>query len=189
MNPHFTFNALNSIQSLIASDKNDEAAIYLAEFSELMRNALEASSIDTHPLHNELEIVKQYLELEKLRFKKMITFEINIGESVHTNSTFIPPMIIRPLVENAILHGLLPKKQAGEIRINVQMTNEQELEITVEDNGVGKRQSSNKNKPASKGLKLIDERLKLNNKTNSIIVTSPVKDKAGFRATIKIYLK
>ena len=189
MNPHFTFNALNSIQSLIASDKNDEAAIYLAEFSDLMRNALEASSTDTHSLEEELRIIKQYLALEKLRFKEVIIYQIDVDAAVNPTKIHIPPMIIQPLVENSIIHGLLPKKEEGSISIRIRLLGEDEMEICVEDNGVGTKQSYNANKPAPKGINLIEERLKLNNFKNSIVVSSPVKDEIGFKAIIKIYLK
>lgn len=185
MNPHFTFNALNSIQSLIALDENEKASIYLAEFARLMRSTLDASSAHVHSLEDELEIVSSYLSLEKLRFKELINYKINVNDEVDLQKTAIPPMIVQPLVENSIIHGLLPKKDVGMIELNIRMLNEHTLQIEIKDNGLG-FDTSQKNKKSSKGTKMIEERLKLIDAKNQLKITSSTVEPKGTIAQINI---
>ncbi|NQX91979.1 MAG: histidine kinase [Flavobacteriales bacterium] len=189
MNPHFTHNALNSIQSLIASKQNKEASIYLAEFAQLMRRNLNASSIEMHSLKKELEIVESYQKLEKLRFKEDVEFEIEVDPKLDPNSIMMPSMMIQPLVENSLIHGILPKTGAGKISTKVELNSNNMLFIVVEDNGVGIQRKSQKSVEDSKALSILEERIRLIDEQNSLSTISPTFVEGGFRNELKIQLK
>ncbi len=145
MNPHFFYNALNTIQSYIFSNDKKQAASYLNKFSKLTRLILEMSEKETVVLEEEIKALLLYLELEKGRFEDDFNFSINIDPSVDKDMIRIPSMMIQPYVENAIKHGLLHKKGNKELNISfVQHTNE--LVIIVSDNGIGRKQSNELNK-------------------------------------------
>lgn len=156
MNPHFLFNALNSIQSLISNMQYKEANFYLEKFSLLMRRVLNNSEKIFITLSDEIEAVKLYVELEKLRFN--FSFSIHIDDNVNTDLIEIPGMLIQPLVENAIVHGLAQKGNAGRLNIDIQQEKFY-LKITVRDNGRGLPTGSAVHNGF--GLKLVKERLNL----------------------------
>lgn len=185
MNPHFTYNALNSIQSLIASDDMEKASIYLAEFSNLMRMALEASSKELVTLEEEIDIVKHYLLLEKLRFKEKFIYTIDIEPNIALKKIEVPPMIIQPFVENAIIHGLLPKQKPGKVSIRITQ-NDGALSILVIDDGIGVNQAAKKKIPGatSRGLEITRSRIHLLDKRNELTISSV----DGNGTTIKIKL-
>lgn len=161
MNPHFVFNALNSIQSLINGSQFKEANIYLARFSTLLRSVLNNSEKSMVPLSNELEAVTLYCQLEQLRFD--FAFELLLDEAINPNLIEIPPMVIQPLVENAIVHGLAPKGNEGVLQIEISIVQGQ-LQVVVTDNGTGL--TSKKSDKLSKkgfGLKLVQERINILN--------------------------
>ncbi|MEO0404233.1 MAG: histidine kinase, partial [Bacteroidota bacterium] len=187
MNPHFTHNALNSIQSLIATKQNKEASIYLAEFAQLMRRNLNASSSETHSLLKELQIVESYQKLEKLRFKEAVEFEIHASEDINTASIIVPSMIIQPLVENSLIHGILPKEAKGKISTIIQVNEKNELFIIVEDDGVGVQEKSGTFHD-SKALSILKERIGLIDEANSLSTISPTFNGGGFRNELKIQL-
>lgn len=137
MNPHFIFNCLNNIQYLINDDKKLEANQYLGIFSRLIRQNMENISNNLISLEKELNLVKNYLELEKLRFDKAIQYQISIDESLDIAAISVPPLLIQPLVENAIKHGILPTNKAnGKLHIRIRKE-EKNIVISVEDNGRG----------------------------------------------------
>lgn len=155
MNPHFMFNALNSIQSLINNNQYKEANIYLEKFALLMRRVLNNSEKSFVTLSDELDAITLYCELEQLRFN--FKFEIMVSPEVNTELMEIPGMIIQPLVENSILHGLAQKGDAGRLAIHISCDHEY-LKIVIKDNGIGLKENiANNNK--SFGLKLLKERL------------------------------
>lgn len=159
MNPHFVFNALNSIQSLVNSNQYKETNIYLSKFSVLLRSVLNNSEKSMVSLAEELEAVKLYCELEQLRFEFELTFEVDTELDVDLIE--IPGMIIQPLAENAVVHGLSPLGSKGELTIQIKKCSEG-LCVTVSDNGVGlgpKQQDKLSQKGF--GLKLVEERLQL----------------------------
>jgi two-component sensor histidine kinase len=157
MNPHFMFNALNSIQSLINNFQYKEANIYLEKFALLMRRVLNNSEKTFVSLSDELEAIVLYCELEKLRFN--FKFEIKISPEVNTELIEIPGMIIQPLVENSIVHGLAQKGHIGYLVINI--SHEKNfLKIVIKDNGVGLKETASGDSN-SLGLKLVKERLTL----------------------------
>ncbi|MEO5777528.1 MAG: tetratricopeptide repeat protein [Flavobacterium sp.] len=135
MNPHFVFNCLGSISSFIVQNGTDSALKYLSKFSKLMRLTLEYSKDALIPIDKEIESLQNYLELEQLRFHDKFDFKIQSSESVEFNMG-LPPLLIQPFVENAILHGLVPKEGSGMIVVDFDVQNDQ-LVCTIWDNGIG----------------------------------------------------
>lgn len=144
MNPHFIFNSLNSIQGFIASNEPFQAKRYLAKFARLMRLILENAREEFIPLQNEIDILENYLELEKLRTNDKFDFRINVKNTIDTENVDIPPMMIQPFVENAIVHGIIGKNGRGKIVIDFSK-NENSLYCQIIDDGIG-RQQAQKNK-------------------------------------------
>lgn len=161
MNPHFIFNSLTSIQSLILSNKIDESVDYLVKFAHLTRGALNYSSKKFVSLIKDLELNIQYVELERLRF--INSFELEITVELNDLDVLIPPAIIQPFIENSILHGLIPKeKKDGLLEIYLLPYSELSISCIIVDNGVGRQGAvSDQNKNESKGIKMIEERLNL----------------------------
>ncbi|MFO0322970.1 MAG: histidine kinase [Bacteroidota bacterium] len=169
INPHFISNCLTAIQNLIAYHKTDLANQYIAKFSLLVRQVLNFSSKSLVSLEEELEITKLNLELEQLRFDKKFDFKIIYDNSVDLKMILVPPLIIQPIVENAIWHGLLHlnKKRNGLLFIKIELTDS--LKIIIEDNGIGRTKNTNDigNLKKSKGIKITKQRiLNLNNLYN-----------------------
>lgn len=136
MNPHFMFNALNSIQHYINVQDRQRANRYLSDFASLIRKSFEAAQKFFIPLEEELENIRIYLRLEQMRFPEKFTYRIDIADKLDLEKWMIPTMMLQPLLENAILHGLMPSSSLGQltIRIEEQGTN---LIIEISDNGIG----------------------------------------------------
>ncbi|MBE9577512.1 sensor histidine kinase [Flavobacterium proteolyticum] len=164
MNPHFIFNSLNNFQSLYILEGEKSANQFLSKFSFFIRKTLDIVNKDTISLFDELEFIKTYIEIESLKNNIKIDLKINIDENLQINNLSIPVMIIQPIVENSIIHGLLPSKNEKEIVINIQKT-EHKIEIIIEDNGIGfnqiKKQGNNNHK--SYATKIIKDRIKILN--------------------------
>lgn len=141
MNPHFMFNALNSIQEFIILNEKKQANFYLGKFADLMRLTLDLSTKETISLDDELKILNLYLELENLRFEKNFTYAIHANEVENLLSIRIPAMIIQPYVENAVKHGLLHRQGLKKLDINFLSTDNDTLICTIEDNGIGREKS------------------------------------------------
>lgn len=139
MNPHFVFNCLGSISSFIVQNGTDSAIKYLAKFSKLMRLTLEYSKESLIPIDKEIESLQNYLELEQLRFNNKFSFTIYKSNEIE-DDVALPPLLLQPFVENAIIHGVIPKKDKGEISISFAIDNDS-LFCTIEDNGIGIDQS------------------------------------------------
>lgn len=137
MNPHFIFNSLNSVQSLVNNNENQIASRYLRIFSDLIRQNMRNIAHELIPISKELELVENYLKIEKLRFKEKLNFSIQIEDALETELIQVPPLLIQPLVENAIKHGIWPKKTSdGFIEIKL-FEKENILHIEISDNGNG----------------------------------------------------
>ena len=135
MNPHFVFNCLGAISSFIVQNGTDSALKYLSKFSKLMRLTLEYSKGSLIPIDKEIESLQNYLELEQLRFHNKFEFYIESSSKVEFNMG-LPPLLVQPFVENAILHGMVPKDGHGRIDVNFDVQNGQ-LICTVTDDGIG----------------------------------------------------
>ncbi|MFT5820718.1 MAG: tetratricopeptide (TPR) repeat protein [Crocinitomix sp.] len=140
LNPHFFFHALTSIESYIYSNNKNQAASYLRNFSKLMRDTLEFSDVNFISLQKDINFIKKYIELQKLSHDFKFESKINISEELNTADIYVPPMLIQPAVENAILHGALSVEN-GIISIDYVHNNGQ-LEIRISDNGKTKTQTS-----------------------------------------------
>ena len=135
MNPHFIYNSLNTIQSFILKNDTDQSMSYLAKFSRLMRTTFKNSSDNLVSLKDDLKALKLYTDLEQMRYPKQmkIHYVINVPD---THQLFIPPLLIQPFVENAIIHGILPKNDKGNIWVNID-SEDNKLLISIKDDGVG----------------------------------------------------
>lgn len=140
MNPHFLFNALNTIQSYIYTNEKENATLYLSKFSKLTRKILEQSNYEEITLEEELESLRLYVDLENMRFDNALNINIHLDDSLNISQVYLPSMLIQPYVENAIKHGLLHKKGYKELNISF-LKNNQNLDIKIDDNGVGRKQS------------------------------------------------
>ena len=168
MNPHFIFNALNSVNSFISSNDERTANRYLTDFSKLMRSVLENSEEDFIPLEKEVELLELYTKLEHFRFEDKFDYAINIDEDIDINKFAIPPMLLQPYVENAVWHGLRYKKEKGHLDISILKINEDTIKIEISDNGIGRQKSKelktqNQQKHQSKGLGNIKKRVSILN--------------------------
>jgi len=143
MNPHFIFNALNTIQSFIYSNDKSKANSYLGKFSNLIRIVLDSSNKKAISITEEVETLQLYIDLEVMRFENTLQASIHVDQSLDTDSIYIPPMLIQPFVENAIKHGLLHKINNRKLKISFKPSaNEQGLEIEIDDNGIGRVRSA-----------------------------------------------
>jgi LytS/YehU family sensor histidine kinase len=172
MNPHFLFNALNSIKSFILKEDKREASRYLTKFSKLMRIILKNSKQKFISLSEELDALQLFIEFEEMRFSKKFLYEITVAGNIDKEDMYLPPLLIQPFVENAIWHGLLHKADQGKLKIDVKRQNKL-LKITVSDNGIGREKSNElKSKSGSKkksyGLQITDDRIKLMHDTFGI---------------------
>ena len=178
MNPHFIFNAMNSIQRFIAEQNMEGALKYLSKFSRLLRIILNISGENSIALSDEIKLISDYLELESMRFPDKFTFDINVDEGVDLLTLEIPPFLIQPQVENAIIHGLLRKKSDGHLQVNISQEDEH-IKVIVEDNGIGRKAARELRKRAdiygeSKGISIVEQRLRHINqdsKYHNVLIT------------------
>lgn len=162
MNPHFIFNALNSIQSFLLYDENELAERYLLKLSKLIRLTLSNSRETEISIQKEIESLQMYLELEQMRFKNRFEFHFEISLSKEELNKFIPPMLIQPFVENAIIHGFKGLENGGEIRVNFKQISDNRLIVEISDNGVGYINSKPQNSEhRSYATQITSERLNL----------------------------
>ncbi len=167
MNPHFIFNCLNSIKSLIQQHEEEKAVTYLTTFSKLIRTLFNNADRKEISLHDEIETCKLYLQLESMRFDTRFSYSVNIDKNLDLKSILIPALIIQPFIENAIWHGIVPRSSGGNVGLTV-LQNNGIVEIVIEDDGIG-RETSGLNRSASrlthqsKGINLTQSRLELDN--------------------------
>lgn len=185
MNPHFVFNCMNSIDMYILKNDVENASRYLNKFARLVRLILNQSDEMYVPLAKEIEMLKYYIELEKLRFDHPFSHSIQVDESIDIEETEIPSMLLQPYIENAILHGLRHKKENGHLSIIIRRRNEG-LFCIIEDDGIGREKAVEINsafpsKHHSKGTILTAERLSVldNNQNKPVINAIDLKDEHG----------
>jgi sensor histidine kinase YesM len=141
MNPHFIFNALNSIKKFVIANEPGNAEKYLGKFSKLIRLILDNSQTGMVSVEKELQLLKLYLDLEQLRFGNKLKYSIDVDEKIEPFNILIPSMIVQPFVENAMLHGIMHREDGGQVSIEF-IGHNSWLEIIIEDNGVGRENSA-----------------------------------------------
>jgi len=196
MNPHFIFNALNSIQSFIYNKDPEVANDYLVDFSRLMRLILESSKKSSVSLDDEIELIRLYISLERMRFQNKFDFSIDMDVNLQTESLTIPPNLLQPFIENAINHGIAHKDTEAFLKIQF-MREKAFLKCIIEDDGVGRKeaQKRKKSKHTSRAMGILRERQKLMQLTGSDEIDFKIVDlfdaegsAAGTQVTLKIPL-
>jgi tetratricopeptide (TPR) repeat protein len=188
MNPHFIFNALNSVNHFIAQQDERTANRFLSDFSQLMRLVLENSQEDFITLQKEQEILTLYMKLEHYRFRDKFDYEIEIDEAINPEAIKVPPMLIQPYLENAVWHGLRYRDTKGFLKLTMELKDSQ-LVVRITDDGIGRKKSAelkteNQKKHNSTGLKNIRERLQILNHVYKTHYEVNVSDGADGQGTI-----
>lgn len=169
MNPHFIFNAINSIQNYMLDNDIDAALNYLSDFAKLIRLTLDNVSKKRISLDEELNYLKYYIKLEQMRFDKKFDLKINVPTEIENTKIVIPSMILQPFIENSIKHGFAFRDSGGVIKLEFKLSENNILTCIIEDNGIGRKKSrdlnQNKKKHNSKGTFITTERLSLLNQT------------------------
>jgi tetratricopeptide (TPR) repeat protein len=172
MNPHFIFNALNSIQHSIVVNNTEDAYRFLAKFSKLIRNILDNSSQQLVPLTTEMETLSLYVDVESKRFDNSFESKIEIfnKNNYPAEKIMLPPMMLQPFIENAIWHGLMPKEGKKSLNILFDIVSETQVICAITDNGIGREEAkkiarAKKKIHKSKGIENIYERIKLLERT------------------------
>ncbi len=183
MNPHFIFNALNSVNSFISKNDTRQANKYLSDFSRLMRIVMENSQSDFVPLTEEVDTLALYLKLEHLRFQDKFEYDFQVNEALLNEEYAIPPMLIQPFIENAIWHGLRYKEGKGKLVVKLLAENDG-LKMVIEDNGIGRKQSKalkteNQSQQKSTGMKNTKDRINLINDTYNSKIRLNIADLEG----------
>jgi ligand-binding sensor domain-containing protein len=181
MNPHFVFNSLNSIQHYILNSKSNEAAKYLNKFAKLIRIILSNSEKSMVTVNEDVESLNLYLELESMRFDGKFDYTINVDKSVDGDYDEIPPMLMQPYIENAILHGLNPKETKGHLKIDIFIKNNY-IVCRITDDGIGRvksgeiKRTTPGNLHKSLGMKITSERVRILNDINKSDLSVSVTD-------------
>ncbi len=188
MNPHFIFNSLNSVNHFIATNNELEANQYLTKFSKLMRGVMENSTEDFIPFQQELDLLQNYLALEKTRFADKFDYEIDVDESLNTQSLKVPGMLVQPFLENAIWHGLRYRTTKGFLKLIFEKEN-QYLKVTIEDNGIGieeskKQKTEHQKARKGRGMKNTLERIALLNDLYKQEIQCKITDKNDSQGVI-----
>lgn len=194
LNPHFVFNTFNSIVSVALHGKKEEAHNLFFQFSTVLRKSLKNTESVLVPLIDELSLVTNFVAIQQFRFKNLFEFELNMDPEIDKSTTMIPKMIIQIHVENAIKHGLKPKRKNGKLIVNISKTERSKFRIEITDNGIGRKKASEIGTGGTNlGLKTMDEFIKEINHSQKIKVQQEITDKkdnfgnvAGTRVIIEI---
>ncbi len=176
MNPHFIFNCMNSIKSLILQNEQDKAIDYLTTFSKLIRTIFHNSDKREVTLYDEIETCRLYVQLESMRFDAKFGHHFIVDTQIDLKSVFVPALIMQPFIENAIWHGIMPKPSGGTVSVIVEREGDG-VRCIIDDDGIGvelSKQNQFKGKLAmhqSRGVHLTQSRLNLNNLLNSRSIT------------------
>ncbi|MBA3682850.1 MAG: histidine kinase [Bacteroidetes bacterium] len=190
MNPHFIFNSLNTLNHYILTNNNEIASDYLVKFSKLIRKILDSNMSDTISLEQEIELIHGYLEIEGMRFKEDIKYDLSIDPAIIPSTIIIPIMMVQPFVENSVWHGLRDKKGDKIIRIKFSQIDEKYIECIIDDNGTGrKKKEPNALEKKSLATKFVMQRLELLNKIHNKNCSLFIIDKEnGMGTIVKIIL-
>jgi two-component sensor histidine kinase len=193
MNPHFIFNALGSIQSFLLQNKSEEASYYLSQFARLIRQNFNSLKSNYISIEEEVDRLKNYLEIENFRLSFKFRFEIHVDPRLDTDEICIPSMIIQPFIENAVWHGISPLQGEGFIQVRFEKNDKKSIYAYIEDNGIGIEKASAFSKSEQHlklGIELTRKRIKLIgelNKVNAQITTedlNPGLENPGTRVKI-----
>lgn len=192
MNPHFMFNCINSIDAFIHSNDKYNATLYLNKFAKLLRNILDSSKQNTVSFSKDVETLKLYIELEELRHEKKFITNFTVNNELLNSDYKVPPLIVQPFVENAILHGLRNKEENdGVLTININKVNDT-IQYIITDNGIGRAAAKKimQNKESHYGMQISYDRIKIFNKeeTASVQITDLYNNEnpAGTQVTLSL---
>ncbi len=191
MNPHFIFNSLNSISDYISKNNIPDADKYLSKFAKLMRLILENSEQKEIALQDDLKALELYMQLEALRMKNKFTHSIDVDKAIDTSTTFVPPLILQPFVENSIWHGIAGKEGNGHINIFIRKEGNEMINCIVEDDGIGRKRSATTDAASkaktSLGMKITQERIDVLNKIKNTKAGVQLFDlEQGLRVEVKL---
>jgi len=180
MNPHFIFNSLNTVRYFVISDQKQKAKNYLAKFSKLLRTILSYSAENSISLKEELDAIRLYLDVEADRFESNFFHSIHIAPKIDLEAVTIPPLLLQPFVENAILHGLRnSQKEEKILKISLNYLNERTLQISIFDNGIGRNKAAEMHKQLphkSMGTSITNQRIELFNQNFQLKITHEIID-------------
>lgn len=184
MNPHFVFNSLNAIQYFIVKNKTEFSEEYLAKFARLVRLFFEYSKYDSLTVTQEVDLLSRYLEIEKLRFEAKLDYTVEVDPNIDADDMEIPSMILQPIVENAVNHGIFHKKGQGTVNVSFKKVSDSSLLITIVDDGVGidamkEIQKGREKNYKSNSSEVVHDRLKIlsDNKMSKWHVTYKIVDR------------
>jgi len=192
MNPHFVFNSLAAIQYYINNNENETSEAYLVKFSKLIRQFFELSKQTEITLDKEVDLLKNYLEIEKLRFKEKLAFSVDVDQTLNTEKTKIPSMLLQPIVENAVNHGIFNKLENGKITLHFKSVNNNTFKVEIIDDGVGFANTKKRQTKKVKSSHVLKDRLyflnqsekwNINYKTEEL---TPEKDDKGNKSIFTI---
>lgn len=181
MNPHFVHNSLNAIQYYIQKNDVETSEVYLAKFSKLMRQFFDYSRLHKISLTDEISLLDNYLQIEKLRFEENLNYIITLDPNLDAEETYIPAMLLQPLVENSINHGLFHKKGKGTVSVSFAFVNEASFIVVVKDDGIGIDKAKKLNNSFVKGKEahsshVLEERLHFLKESNSWDIEYEIND-------------
>jgi len=182
LDPHFTFNTLNSIASLIYLEDRQSAYDYMNKFTRLLRGMLNDAERIYRSLGEEISFVRTYLDLEKLRLVGKFDYEIEVGEGI-TQHEQVPKLVLQTFAENSIKHGIMPYSEGGFLKISV-TKEENYLKLSIEDNGIGRAKAAGKGNSTGIGLKLTSEFYNILNQINKKPIKHQITDSAGTRVEV-----
>ncbi|MEM7087357.1 MAG: histidine kinase [Bacteroidota bacterium] len=188
MNPHFVHNSLNAIQYFIQRNEVELSETYLVKFSKLIRLFFEYSRRQTITVTQEVELLNNYLQIEQLRFEDKLNYTIRVDSMIESDQQTLPSMILQPMVENAVNHGLFHKKGSGKIRIQFIYVNEFTIKVQIADDGIGINKSiemyrSSTQKYKSHSSAVLHERLELLNESKKWSISYSIQDLSEIRNT------
>ncbi|MBR9860495.1 hypothetical protein GYB22_07040 [bacterium] len=179
MNPHFIYNALNSIQHLFFEQRNKEANSYISTFSRLIRSGLENSDVKVVPVEQEVKFLKDYMRIEKLRFPERFIFNLEVDPQLLSEEYTIPPHLIQPILENSVKHAFKQRiNDSEQIDLRIKLSADRtHIIVEVEDNGMGIKSTAQSNLHNSKGLAIVQNQLEILNKSSEFQSTIEIIDK------------
>ncbi|EAS19839.1 putative histidine kinase transcriptional regulator protein [Flavobacteria bacterium BBFL7] len=184
LNPHFVHNSLNAIQYYIQRNEVEISEDYLTKFSKLMRLFFDYSRTKTITLKEEIAFIKKYLDIEKLRFEDKISYKINVDKELDLNDLEIPTMLLQPMLENSVNHGIFHKSTSGTIHVEFLKTEiENKYQIIIKDDGIGINKTKKHNKNTTGTAKahssaVIAERLDILNDSGDWNISYSIHDRS-----------